>query len=157
MLRFTNYDIVFREIPGEVTLAVNISNCPHQCKGCHSPYLWEDTGEILDEHTLGGLLGKYGNAITCICFMGGDNDPRKVAELASFSRSGTNGRIKTGWYSGRSTLPGTTFLQYFDYIKLGAYVESLGGLDACTTNQRFYRIKDGKMIDQTSRFLMSDL
>jgi anaerobic ribonucleoside-triphosphate reductase activating protein len=152
MLRFINYDIVFQEIPGEVTLAINISNCPHRCKGCHSPYLWEDAGTLLDEQALSDLLKKYSDAITCICFMGGDAHPQQVANLAALSRVKTGGKIKTGWYSGRDTLPENSFVQYFDYIKLGAYVENLGGLDVATTNQRFYRIENGEMIDSTGSF-----
>jgi len=107
---------------------------------------------LLDENVLAILLEKYRNAITCICFMGGDAYPKKVMELAIFLREKTNSSIKIGWYSGRDTLFDTTFLQYFDYIKLGPYVEKLGGLDVVTTNQRFYRIENGKMIDITSRF-----
>ncbi|MDR2813196.1 MAG: anaerobic ribonucleoside-triphosphate reductase activating protein, partial [Prevotellaceae bacterium] len=134
MLRFVSYSIVFQEIPDEVTLAVNISGCPHRCKGCHSPYLWEDVGTPLDENALSGLLSKYGDAITCICFMGGDANPQHVADLAALARAKTGGGIKTGWYSGRNTLPEKSFAQYFDYIKVGAYVESLGGLSVAATN-----------------------
>ena len=28
MLKYANFDIVFQEVPDEVTLAINISNCP---------------------------------------------------------------------------------------------------------------------------------
>lgn len=152
MLRFVNYDIVFREIPGEVTLAINLSNCPNRCKGCHSPQLMEHIGQILDEKILAGLLEKYGSAITCVCFMGGDAAPENVEQLAVYIRKQTEGRIKTGWYSGKSKLPETCIIQHFDYIKLGPYIEQLGGLDAATTNQRFYCIKEGKMIDRTALF-----
>ena len=55
MLRFVNYDLVFQEIPDEVTLALNISNCPNRCDGCHSPYLMEDVGAILGENALAAL------------------------------------------------------------------------------------------------------
>ena len=48
MLKYVNTDIVFQEIPDEVTLAINISNCPCHCPGCHSHYLWEDIGLPLD-------------------------------------------------------------------------------------------------------------
>ena len=154
MLRFINYDIVFQEVPGEVTLAINISNCPNGCKGCHSPYLWEDEGEALNETTLAGLLEKYGNAITCVCLMGGDTDPQEVVKLAAFIRSTTNDRIKTAWYSGRNKLPDDSFLQYFNYVKLGPYIEDLGGLDSPRTNQRFYRIDKKEMIDETKLFLI---
>ena len=52
MLRYADYDIVFQEIPDEVTLAINLSNCPNHCKGCHSAYLMEDVGEPLTEENL---------------------------------------------------------------------------------------------------------
>ena len=35
MVRFYNFDIVFAEIPDEVTLAINITGCPYRCPGCH--------------------------------------------------------------------------------------------------------------------------
>lgn len=152
MLRFVNYDIVFQEIPGEVTLAINISNCPHKCKGCHSPYLRKDVGEILDEKSLAGLLEKYENAITCVCFMGGDANPKRVLDLAVFTRSKTNNKVKTGWYSGNNTLLDESFVRHFNYMKIGAYDEKLGGLNSPETNQRFYRIDKGKMIDETCFF-----
>ena len=36
MLKYANFDVVFQEVPDEVTLAINITNCPNQCPGCHS-------------------------------------------------------------------------------------------------------------------------
>lgn len=152
MLRFLSYNIVFQEVPGEVTLAINISGCPNCCKGCHSPYLQEDKGDVLDENVINSLLIKYGNAITCVCFMGGDNDPLAVERLSQYIRKMTNVRLKTAWYSGKSKLPEHCFTGSFDYIKLGPYVESLGGLDSLATNQRFYKIVDGLMLDRTDSF-----
>ncbi len=157
MLRFHNYDIVFQEIPGEVTLAINISNCPNRCKGCHSPHLQEDTGEMLNENALANLLEKYENAITCICFMGGDGFPEDVLELARFVRR--RGEIffalKTAWYSGNSKIYKNA-QDCFDYIKLGKYVEKLGGLNSPATNQRLYKISQGIPIDITSVFRQKD-
>lgn len=152
MLKYVNYSIVFQEIPNEVTLAINISNCPNRCKGCHSPYLWDDIGEELNEAVITNLLEKYGNAITCICFMGGDIAPVKIEKLAIFINKKTNGTIKKGWYSGKDILPAKFSVQNFDYIKLGPYIERLGGLDSALTNQRFYSIRNGKMIDTTKIF-----
>ena len=37
MLRYTDYDIVFREIPDETTLAVNLAGCPNRCPWCVVP------------------------------------------------------------------------------------------------------------------------
>lgn len=152
MLRFLNYNIVFLEVPGEVTLAINISGCPNCCNGCHSPYLQEDIGDVLDENVIAGLLSKYGNAITCVCFMGGDNDSVEVERLSCYVRNKSNARLKTVWYSGKSKLPEHFFAGSFDYIKLGPYVENFGGLDSPSTNQRFYKIVDGLMLDRTDIF-----
>lgn len=149
MLKYADYDIVFQEIPDEVTLAINLSNCPHRCPGCHSPYLQGNTGKELNRTTLSGLLRVYGKSVTCVCFMGGDADPGEVCALASFVREEWNGKIKTAWYSGNDTLKDETSTRCFDFIKLGAYVEALGGLNRTTTNQRLYRIDNGNLEDIT--------
>jgi anaerobic ribonucleoside-triphosphate reductase activating protein len=151
-MKFVNYNIVFQEIPDEVTLAINLSNCPNRCKGCHSPYLREDIGEILNENSLLDIVKKYNNAITCVSFMGGDATYKEVEQLAGFLRKKTNGILKTAWYSGKDEIPDDCSLQNFNYIKLGAYIEELGGLGSKTTNQRFYRIENNEMIDLTYRF-----
>ena len=107
MLKCHNYDIVCSEIPDEVTLAVNIAGCPNHCEGCHSPWLWADEGEPLDEELMAHLLDRYGRAITCICFMGGDGDPEEVKRLAEWIRSNAP-QLKVGWYSGRDREPAET-------------------------------------------------
>jgi len=152
MLRYVNYNIVFQEIPGEVTLAVNLSNCPNGCKGCHSAYLQQNIGDIFDDNVLNYLLDKYGRSATCICFMGGDSDPEEVERLSLFVRKKSNEILKTGWYSGKSKFPENVSVNNFDYIKLGPYIERFGGLDSPTTNQRFYKIENGAMTDQTFLF-----
>lgn len=153
MLKFVSYDIVFQEVPNEVSLAINLAACPNGCKGCHSPYLQQDIGEVLNEEVLDKLLNKYQDAITCVCFMGGDADAKSVEYLSHFVKNKKDNRLKTAWYSGRATLPKSCYLQVFDYLKLGPYIEKYGGLDKPTTNQRFYKIEDGKMEDRTSLFL----
>lgn len=81
--------------------------------------------------------------------MGGDVDIDGLCRLAIFIREKWKGRIKTGWYSGNNNLYKKESLQCFNYIKLGAYVESLGGLNKKTTNQHLYLINNSKMIDIT--------
>ena len=153
MLRLASYDIVFQEIPGEVTLALNLSGCPNRCPGCHSPHLREDIGEQLEGAVLNGLLHYYGTSVTCVCFMGGDGDPLEVEQLAMAIRRDSGGRLKTAWYSGKAALPYGCTTACFDYIKLGPYIESLGGLDSTNTNQRFYKVAaEGTMTDMTELF-----
>jgi anaerobic ribonucleoside-triphosphate reductase activating protein len=112
----------------------------------------ENTGKVLYEDVLAELLEKYGNAVTCVCFMGGDANPHEVEHLSAFLREKTGMRVKTAWYSGKQQLPERCSLQHFDYIKLGPYVEQLGGLNCRTTNQRFYRIENTDMVDITEKF-----
>ena len=149
-MKFASFDIVFQEVPDEVTLALNITSCPFHCKGCHSPHLWEDTGDILDEQALESLLDQYGNAVTCVAFMGGDAE---AGEVYRFARWVHRQGYKTAWYTGRSEIPKDCPMSDFDYIKVGPYIESLGGLKSRTTNQRFYRVNhDGTLSDITARF-----
>lgn len=152
MLQYHSYDIVFQEVPGEVTLAINLSGCPNACKGCHSPHLQENKGEVLDKRVIDNLLETYGKAITCVCFMGGDAAPHDVETLSQYILRTTNFRLKTAWYSGKAMLPENCSVTNFSFIKLGPYIDTLGGLDSPKTNQRFYKIEDHKMIDLTRQF-----
>lgn len=152
MLKYVNCGIVFQEIPEEVTLSINISNCPCRCPGCHSSYLWEDTGEPLDKTAIDRLVDEYGQSITCICLMGGDADTNSVDSLAAYIKK-TYPSLHTGWYSGRANIPGNIDRTHFDYIKTGPYLRHLGGLKDRNTNQRLYRINgDGTMEDMTHLF-----
>lgn len=152
MLLYVDYDIVFQEIPDETTLAIQLSDCPNRCKGCHSPHLWNKVGCLLDEHVLTGLLNTYGKAITCVCFMGGDAYPSDINRLAGFLQNQKIANVKVGWYSGRSACSEKLNLNNVQYIKLGAYIESLGSLKNRTTNQRLYRVDKEQMNDITYRF-----
>lgn len=146
MLKYTDYDIVFQEVPDETTLALNLSLCPNHCPGCHSQQLWEDIGEELTEQVIDGLLERYGSSITCVAIMGGDNDQSRVLELADYIHS--KGK-KVAWYSGRPELELPK--EHFDYVKIGPYVAACGGLDKETTNQRMYRVEGDNLVDITYR------
>ena len=152
MLKYVNCGIVFQEIPDEVTLSINISNCPCHCPGCHSSYLWEDTGEVLDEKEISRFVGEYGSSISCICLMGGDAAPQEVNGLAAFIRKAYPA-MKVGWYSGRTILSSQIDLENFNYVKVRPYIKHLGSLKEKTTNQRLYKVLDDKSLeDITSRF-----
>lgn len=151
MLKYLNSDIVFQEIPDEVALAINLTGCPCHCPGCHSQYLWNDVGEPLTEEALDELISQCHSNITCVALMGGDAIPAEVDRLMEHLRK-KQPRLRTAWYSGRSLLSPAAHLKNFDYIKLGPYLAHLGPLRSRRTNQRLYRVSDGKMNDITSRF-----
>lgn len=159
MLKYTSTQIVFREIPDEISLAINISGCPCACKGCHSSYLAQDIGTELSINELDKLICETLKCdITCVLFMGGDADPRYINQLAISERIRSTRRLKIAWYSGRQELSDAIDLGCFDYIKLGPYMEEKGPLNNPNTNQRLYEIhhiwRENRhaMVDITDKF-----
>lgn len=138
MIKYVPEDtsVVFSEIPGEVTLAFNISNCRNRCKGCHTPYLQTDTGDELAESVVDGLIAKNAG-ITCICFMGEGNDEEALYRMAKHIKAKHSG-LKLGIYSGRDGVE-RWYSETFDYIKLGRYDENMGAINKVGTNQRLYK------------------
>lgn len=154
MLKYVNTDVVFQEIPDEVTLAVNISGCPCHCPGCHSKYLWEDTGTELNEAIIDGFIEEFRGDITCVSFMGGDAHPDEVNRFAAYIHTAYP-NLKTAWYSGRTVISNQIDKVNFNFIKIGPYIAHLGPLNNPKTNQRFYRVnrETAELEDMTSRFL----
>lgn len=149
MLKYLEHEVTFREIPNEVTLCINITNCCIHCPGCHSKHLWTDVGEPLTWDSLNAMITPYKTGITCVCFMGGDHDPLEINKLGKYVQSVG---LKSAWYSGKTELPIEICAQNFNYIKLGPYIEEFGPLDKPTTNQRLYEVTDAGLIDITSKF-----
>ena len=150
MIKYTDSQVVFREFPDEVTLALNLSLCPNNCKNCHSPYLADDIGKELVFGEIDRLVRKN-NGITCIGFMGGDNDTETLLKLVRHVKSTTD--LKCGWYSGKD-VPDPDMLAsgLLDYVKTGHYDEEFGPLDSRTTNQRMFKLSNGVYTDITHLF-----
>lgn len=143
MIKYYNAMVVFEEVPNEVTLAINITNCPCHCKGCHSKFLWEDSGTPLTSDELDLLIEKN-DGITTVCFMGGDAEPEMICTLAEYVHEVKH--LKVGWYSGKDSYYNGINFNWFDYIKLGHYDEERGGLDKETTNQKLFKL-DRKILE----------
>ena len=147
--------VVFEEIPDEVTLAIEITNCPGQCVGCHSPWLRDDIGDELTPDKLFELIDSN-KGITCVCFMGEGKDPEALKWLAMDVRV-RYPHIKTALYSGRTEVE-PEYDSFFDYIKVGPYIPEFGPLNSETTNQRLYRIdvhvgnNEVERVDITNKF-----
>ena len=136
MIKYLETLITFAEIPDEITLCINITNCPCNCNGCHSSYLSKDIGEELNNDVLDKLISDN-SGISCIAFMGGDSSPKEINDLAKYVKD--KYPISVAWYSGRQELSKDINLDNFDYIKLGPYIKELGPLTSRTTNQRLYQ------------------
>lgn len=168
-LKYANTQVVFTEVPNEISLAINITGCTIHCKGCHSQWLWSNKGKELTKDELHNLI-ENNKGITTVLFMGGDNFIKQLTECARDIKYHYP-NLKIAWYSGRRDLEDSRNSRikeletYLDYIKIGPYVKQLGGLDSPSTNQKFYRIDrvpavEGhpelgtklKLIDQTYLF-----
>lgn len=139
------YTIAFQEVPDEVSLVISVSGCPFHCNGCHSEYLREYVGAQLS-NDFSYLLEDYADYVTCICFMGGDQNPSELKQLCAEAKQRG---LKTALYSGNDHCPKYSFL---DYVKIGHYDAKMGGLSCRQTNQHFYQKKNGEWKDITYKF-----
>ena len=135
-MKYVDTLVSFSEIPDEITLCINISNCPNKCEGCHSSWLQENIGIELNNYELYDIINKN-SGISCVCFMGGDSNPEEINDLAIKIKSKN---LKVGWYSGKSEISDKINIKNFDYIKIGTYLKDKGPLSDKNTNQKMYEI-----------------
>lgn len=140
-LKYLGYTIALQEVPNEISLILNISGCPWHCKGCHSQYLWNYDGRLVKEDLL-SLINKYKDMISCVCFMGGDQNLDELSEHLSLIKSLN---LKTCLYTGFDMIPPIS-KGLLDYVKIGKYQEELGCLASPTTNQHMYNLQTNEEI-----------
>lgn len=156
MIKYTTSEITFREVPGKINRCFSISGCGFHCKNCHSPELQGDNGEDLTTELLKKYIEKDKGIVDCYVFLGEGHDIDSLKTLLCICKES---ELETCVYSGKTEYE--EFIKNFplllDYIKLGPYVEELGGLDNPKTNQRFYKIiwkedNSAELIDITPEF-----
>ena len=148
-IKYEDTLVTFTEVPDEISLCFNITNCPCRCEGCFEPWLREDRGDRLTMDVLRAEIAKHPH-ITCICFMGGDRFYDEVAILTMECRR-EYPNLKFAMYSGVQEM--NPFLsKVLDYYKVGPYIAAAGPMDKKTTNQRFYKKVNGEWEDITYRF-----
>lgn len=155
MLKHLGGAIVMQEVPDEITLAVNVSGCTHRCPECHSKYLWEDKGILLDNEWIQNMLKQYKRHVTCVCFMGGDHEQYELLDMCQVIHKVG---VKTCLYSGVDSV--TDIIQplqnELDYLKIGSYIPEYGPLNKNTTNQKMFKKIDDEWVDITHKFWKED-
>ena len=134
MIKFTTSMVTFEEIPTEVTLSLAISNCCGTCPGCHSPELRGNNGTELTDEVLDDLIRKN-SGVSCVLFLGEGNNASDLRKMAERVRN--HWKLSVALYSGRECIEDNLW-SYFDYVKIGPYIEALGPLNKVITNQRLY-------------------
>lgn len=151
-MKYVDTAIVFDEVPGEITLAINISGCKIHCPDCHSKYLWEDIGKGINEEELYKLV-ESNPGITCICFMGGKEED---VYMWTYWLKKHYPKLKTAWYTGQESVKKRT-LNYLNYVKTGPYKKEFGPLNNRNTNQRFYHVQHNKQLNDDGEFYTVNL
>ena len=134
MLRCRYVDVVFQEVPDELSLLIAFAGCPLRCPGCHSPELWhQEQTQPFDRVSLRALLKRYDGMISCVCFFGGEWQPQDLRELLlEVDSFGLRSCLYTGLDDVSHVLK-----QHLTYLKTGPWRPERGGLDNPDTNQRF--------------------
>lgn len=145
-MRYSGLQIVFQEIPDEISLALHVTGCPLRCKGCHSNDLWNaDQGIELDLQYFNQLITQYSKYISCVLFMGGEWDIETLMNLIDIAQEHHK---KTALYTGLelSDVP-DRLKNKLNYLKYGPYIQKLGGLNSKTTNQRLLNLKTNEILN----------
>nr|WP_206663259.1 anaerobic ribonucleoside-triphosphate reductase activating protein [Ningiella ruwaisensis] len=129
--------VVFQEVPDEIALAFTITGCTLGCKGCHSTDTWDPRAGIeLSEDLLQNYISTYKQYITCVLFFGGEWSLKRLLACLSYVKACG---LKSCLYTGLDDVP-SALKHQLDYLKTGAYIKALGGLENPETNQRFYHL-----------------
>lgn len=143
-MKIYKFDILFQEVPNHISLGFYACGCRLRCPGCHSPELWsEHNGFTLSEELFKSLLLKYAHKISCIVFLGGEWHPEELIEFLSLAQQAG---LKTALYTGLNDVP-QAIKDHLDYLKVGPWIQSLGGLTSAETNQVFWDVKNDKKLN----------
>lgn len=145
IMNIFDYSVTFAELRDQVNLTFFVSGCPYNCNGCS----WKGTDKVpffLSKDEFKSIIEKYVNKCTAIVFLGGEwySDFKDYIDIAKEKG------FKTCLYTGVNTF--NDFEQNFnnlkenlDYLKVGRWIKDLGGLNTKNTNQKLYKLNNGKI------------
>ncbi|CAB0151482.1 hypothetical protein PSI9734_01869 [Pseudidiomarina piscicola] len=143
-MRYSAKDIVFQEVPGEVALAYTVTGCTIGCKGCHSVDSWPaHRGTPLTEASFLAEVERYSGLITAVVFLGGEWHQDALIRLLDLAAAKG---LNTCLYTGLESVP-ALLQRRLTYLKTGPWQPELGGLSSPRTNQRFYDLRTGQVLN----------
>lgn len=145
-MRYYTKDVVFQEVPDEISLSYSICGCPLNCSGCswkNGLHINSKENELTDLEFENDLI-KYKNLASCVLFLGGEWDKDIVNKLNKALKYG----YKTCLYTGLELSElDKELVSKLNYVKTGRYVKELGGLSSATTNQKFIDLKNNVILN----------
>lgn len=143
-MKYADISIVLQEVPGEISICFSIIGCELKCNGCHSTYLWNKrNGIILTEEIFLKTLTQYKDLASCILFMGGEWHEK---ELINYLKLAKSLNFTTCLYTGEEKVS-AEILKELTWIKTGAWIKKLGGLNSKTTNQKFIEVQSNIILN----------
>ena len=132
------YNVVLREVPGEISVGFMVAGCKQGCKDCSYKSLEKFGTEELDLAKFEAILKKNDGLATCALFMGGEWD----GELAHFLSLAKGLGYKTCLFTGMKSLDDITpdISCKLDFCKTGRW-EGIPLTDV-KTNQKFWDVKN---------------
>ena len=146
MLKFYSKQVVFQEVPNEISISFSIAGCPLKCPGCS----WKTAVSSMLERQLTDeyyykALEEYKNLASCVLFYGGEWDKQDLIHKLQIAKSMN---YKTCLYTGLTfEKVDKEIIDNLDYIKVGPYIAALGGLDSPKTNQKLINLKTNEIMN----------
>lgn len=146
MLKFYSKQVVFQEVPNEISISFSIAGCPLKCPGCS----WKTAVSSMLEKQLTDeyyykALEEYKNLASCVLFYGGEWDKQDLIHKLQIAKSMN---YKTCLYTGLTfEKVDKEIIDNLDYIKVGPYIAALGGLDSPKTNQKLINLKTNEIMN----------
>jgi anaerobic ribonucleoside-triphosphate reductase activating protein len=145
-MRYSSIQIVFQEIPNEISLAIHVTGCRLRCLGCHSSDSWSSKkGTELNIDWLLKNIEKYRQHITCVLYLGGEWHTKELVAHLTFIKSLN---LKTALYTGLElSQVDSTIIDQLDYLKYGKYDADLGPLNSPRSNQKLINLKTNENLN----------
>jgi len=144
-MKVYNHQIVLQEVPNEISLSFAVAGCPLNCIDCN----WKEFISTMPKKELGddeylGLLQANKGLATCVLFLGGewvkDDLGHKLKQARSYG-------FKTCLYTGLEDVD-NDIKTHLTYLKTGPYIKERGTLENPKTNQKFYDLRTGEILNR---------
>lgn len=146
-LYFYTKNVVFQEVPNEISLSFSIAGCPRNCKNCSwKNEMNDERPKQLTNSLYNRYLNKYQGLASCVLFLGGEwNQQDLINKLKMAKQKGYKTCLYTGCLLNEIS---DELKNNLDFIKVGPYIEEKGGLNNPNTNQRFIDLVNNKILNK---------